>query len=251
MMDKLLLNKIAIVTGCDSGIGRSICKLFVDQGAIVYANMLNEDSADGLIEECKHLEGAIIPMIFDVTDKLLIMEQIKKIKREQNGKLDILVNNAGVKWDGVVEMIDDNKINKMFSVNVVAVIHMVQSALKLMKRNPDGGSIINISSIVGLRGNVGQSIYGATKGAVASLTKSWAKEFAPQRIRVNAVAPGSINTNMFYEMSQDKIQESINAIGLKRLGKPEEVAKVILFLASNLSSYVTGEIVGVDGGLFM
>ena len=132
-----------------------------------------------------------------------------------------------------------------------SVIHMVQGALRLMKRNPDGGSIINISSIVGLRGNVGQSVYGATKGAVASLTKSWAKEFAQQNIKVNGVAPGSIDTDMFYEMSPDKIRESIEAIGLKRLGQPEEVAKVVLFLASGMSGYITGEIIGVDGGLFM
>lgn len=250
-MDKLLYKKVALVTGCDSGIGRSICKLFADHGATVYANILREESVQEIISECKDMEGIVCPVVFDITDKSLIMDQVKRIKKEQNGRLDILVNNAGVKWDGVVEMIDDNKIDKMFSVNVVGTIHMVQCALKLMRRNPEGGTIINISSIVGLRGNAGQSIYGATKGAVASLTKSWAKELAPQKIRVNAVAPGSIDTNMFYEMSADKIQESIDAIGLKRLGKPEEVAKVILFLASGMSSYITGEIIGVDGGLFM
>lgn len=250
-MDKLLYKKVALVTGCDSGIGRSICKLFADHGATVYANILRGESAQEIISECKDLDGIVCPVVFDITDKSLIMDQVKRIKKEQNGRLDILVNNAGVKWDGVVEMIDDNKIDKMFSVNVVGTIHMVQSALKLMRRNPEGGTIINISSIVGLRGNAGQSIYGATKGAVASLTKSWAKELAPQKIRVNAVAPGSIDTNMFYEMNADKIRESIDAIGLKRLGKPEEVAKVILFLASGLSSYITGEIIGVDGGLFM
>lgn len=250
-MEKLLHKKVALVTGCDSGIGRSICKIFADHGATVYANVLREESAREIRSECKALEGTVFPVVFDITDKSLIMDQIKKIKKEQNGRLDILVNNAGVKWDGVVEMIDDNKIDKMFLVNVIGTIHMVQGALKLLKRNPEGGTIINISSIVGLRGNVGQSIYGATKGAVASLTKSWAKELAPQHIRVNAVAPGSIDTNMFYEMSADKIRESIDAIGLKRLGKPEEVANVILFLASDLSSYITGEIIGVDGGLFM
>ncbi|MBP3805802.1 MAG: SDR family oxidoreductase [Oribacterium sp.] len=250
-MDRLLRNKVALVTGCDTGIGKSICKLFVEQGATVYANILNQDSALILKDECKDLEGNILPVVYDITDKTLIIDNIKTIKNNQRGRLDILVNNAGVKWDGVIEMVDDSKIDKMFAVNVIGTIHMVQGALRLMKRNPSGASIINISSLVGLRGNVGQSVYGATKGAVASLTKSWAKEFAPQHIRVNAVAPGSIDTGMFYEMSTDKIQESIDAIGLKRLGTPEEVAKVILFLASDLSSYVTGEIIGVDGGLFM
>ena len=249
-MEKLLRNKVALITGCDQGIGRSICTMFADQGATVYANILKEESAAELISQCKSFDGQVMPVVFDITHKPSIME-IMKLIRNQGGKLDILVNNAGVKFDGVVEMINDSKMEKMFSVNVVALIHMVQGALKLMKRNPDGGTIINISSIVGLRGNTGQSVYGATKGAVASLTKSWAKEFAAQNIRVNAVAPGSIDTNMFYEMSDEKIHESIQAIGLKRLGQPDEVAKVILFLASGMSSYITGEIIGVDGGLFM
>ncbi len=250
-MDKLLKEKVALVTGCDTGIGKSICKLFVEQGATVYANMLEHNSASVLKEECSNLEGTVIPVVYDITDKSLIIENIKAIKKDQKGRLDILVNNAGVKWDGIIEMIDDSKMEKMFSVNVIGTIHMVQGALRLMKRNPRGASIINIASIVGLRGNIGQSVYGATKGAVASLTKSWAKELAPSHIRVNAVAPGSIDTGMFYEMSPDKVQESINAIGFKRLGKPEEVAKVVLFLGSDLSSYITGEIIGVDGGLFM
>ena len=250
-MDKLLKKKVALVTGCDTGIGKSVCKLFVEQGATVYANILKQNSVEALKEECSDLEGTVIPVVYDISDKTLIRENIKTIKKNHNGRLDILVNNAGVKWDGVLEMMDDSKIEKMISVNIIGTIHMVQVALRLMKHNPAGASIINISSIVGLRGNIGQSIYGATKGAVVSLTKSWAKEFAPQHIRVNAVAPGSIDTAMFYEMSPEKIQESIDAIGVKRLGKPEEVANVILFLASDLSSYVTGEIIGVDGGLFM
>lgn len=249
-MENLLFGKIALITGCDKGIGLCICKEFVSEGAIVYANVLEEASKEKLLEECRPYNGKVIPVCFDITDKTLIMECIKTIKKEQN-KLDILVNNAGVKKDGLIEMIDTASINRMFEVNVTGVIQMTQAALKLMRRNPAGGSIVNVSSIVGLRGNRGQSVYGATKGAVASLTKSWAKELAPQKIRVNAVAPGSIDTDMFYTISDETIQESINAIGMKRLGKPEEVAKPILFLASDLSSYVTGEIIGVNGGLFM
>lgn len=250
-MKILLKEKVALITGCDQGIGFEICKEFVSQGAIVYANVLKETSIEKILMNCANMYGKVIPVCFDITDKTSIMECIKKIKKEQNGKLDVLVNNAGVKQDGLIEMIDDKNIGLMFDVNVVGTIHMTQAALKLMKRNECGGAIINISSIVGLKGNIGQSIYGATKGAVASLTKSWAKEFVPNKIRVNAVAPGSIDTDMFYTMSEEKISESINAIGLKRLGKPEEVAKVVLFLASDMSSYVTGEIIGVNGGLFM
>lgn len=250
-MEKLLDNKVALVTGCDQGIGLSICKKLVEYGATVYANILSEASADVIETSCQGLEGAAIPVCFDITDRKKASDCIKQIKNEQNGKLDILVNNAGVKKDGLIEMIDYGSMEKMFSVNVFGTVQMIQMALKLMKRNGLGGSIINVSSIVGLNGNVGQSIYGATKGAIASLTKSLSKELAPNKIRVNAVAPGSIDTTMFYTMSEEKVKESIDAIGMKRLGTPEEVAKVILFLASDMSSYVTGEIVGVDGGLNM
>lgn len=251
-MDKLLTDKVALVTGCDRGIGFAICKAFLREGAIVYANILNEESSSQLIELGNHTEdGLIIPVCFDILDKTAIMACIQKIKKEQNGKLDILVNNAGVKHDGLVEMIDDQSIKHMLDVNVLAAVHITQAALRLLKRNPKGGSIVNISSIVGLRGNVGQSIYGASKGAVASLTKSWSKELASKQIRVNAVAPGSIDTDMFYTIDNKTIEKSIEAIGMGRLGKPEEVADVILFLSSSLAGYVTGEIIGVNGGLFM
>lgn len=249
-MEKILNEKIALITGCDQGIGRSICKLFAEQGATVYANVLKDSSNTALLEEAKGCGGKIIPCMFDIRDKKKIQECIKKIKSE-SVRLDILVNNAGVKKDGLIEMIDDDSLASMIDVNLIGLIHVTQAALRLMKRNANGACIVNLSSIVGTHGNAGQSVYGATKGAVASLTKSWSKELVAYGIRVNAVAPGSIDTSMFYDMSESKIRESIDAIGMKRLGKPEEVAKVIMFLASDLSSYITGEIVGVDGGLFM
>ena len=248
-MDDLLKKKIAIITGCDSGIGRQICKLFAEEGATVYANILKPESAQGIARECSGLKGRAIPVAFDITDKEKMMDCMKQIRKEE-GRIDILVNNAGWKKDGVLEMIDDASIQKMLDVNVTGAIHMTQAVLRLMKKNA-GAAIINISSLVGLKGNVGQSVYSATKGAVASLTRSWAKEFATRGIRVNAVAPGSIDTALFYEMKERDIPKSINAIGMKRLGRPEEVANVILFLASDMASYITGEVIGVDGGLYM
>lgn len=218
---------------------------------VVYANILLEKSSNEILTECAELPGKVTPVIFDITDKKNILECIKKIKNEQGGRLDILINNAGWKKDGLVEMIDDFSIQKMLDVNIIGAIHLTQAVLRLMKKNPNGGAIVNISSLVGLKGNIGQSVYGSTKGAVAALTKSWAKEFSSYKIRVNAVAPGSIDTAMFYEMNAEDIQKSIENIGMKRLGKPAEVAAVILFLASEMSSYVTGEIIGVDGGLYM
>lgn len=251
-MKHQLKSKVALITGCDQGIGLSICKRFAEEGATVYANVLKQTSAEKVMATCSDAEGNVCPVCFDITEKEKITECIKLIRKEQNGRLDILVNNAGYKKDSVLGMIDDAGIARMLDVNVVAAIHMTQAAIRLMRRNPaGGGAVVNLASIVGLRGNNGQSVYGATKGAVASMTKSWAKELAAANIRVNAVAPGSIDTDMFYAMSEDMIKQSIDAIGMKRLGKPEEVANVVLFLASDLSSYITGEIVGVDGGLFM
>lgn len=249
-MDLLLRDKVALITGCDQGIGLSICKKFAENGAIVYANVLMEESVDMLLSLEGNFTGKIVPVCFDITEKNSIMDCIKRIKTEF-GRLDIVVNNAGYKKDGLLEMIDDKSMMKMFDVNVFGVVHVTQAALKLMKRNPQGGAIVNIASIVGLRGNIGQSIYGATKGAIASMTKSWSKELSKYGIRVNAVAPGSIDTNMFYEMSEEQIEKTINQIGMKRLGKAEEVANAVMFLASDMASYVTGDVLGVDGGLFM
>lgn len=249
-MDLLLRGKVALVSGCDQGIGLAICNRLFEQGSIVYANILREESAERIARVDETTGARIEPVCFDITQKEAIMDCVKRIKKE-SGKLDILVNNAGFKKDGLIEMIDDDNMQKMFAVNVFGLIHLTQGALKLMKRNPDGGAIVNLSSIVGLRGNIGQSIYGATKGAVASLTKSLSKELASSKIRVNAVAPGSVDTNMFYEMSEEQVRKTIENIGMKRLGTPEEVANAVLFLASDLSSYVTGDIIGVDGGMFM
>lgn len=249
-MDKLVDKRIVLVSGCDRGIGLTICKRFAMQGAIVYANILKEESVSALHDGDGLFADRIIPICFDITDKNAVFDCVKKIKNDY-GYLDILVNNAGFKKDGLVGMVDDNSINKMFDVNVFGMINLTQCALRLLKKS-QGASIVNVCSIVGLRGNAGQSVYGATKGAVASMTKSWAKEFAASNIRCNAVAPGSIDTEMFYEgMSELKIKETINAIELRRLGKPEEVADVILFLASDMASYVTGEIINVTGGLFI
>ncbi|MBQ9765486.1 MAG: SDR family oxidoreductase [Lachnospiraceae bacterium] len=163
-MDILLKGKVAFVTGCDQGIGYSICETFVKSGAIIYANVLNKASEDKLKNlNQAHYEGQVIPVCFDVTDKIAVYECIKKIKKEQDGVLDIIVNNAGVKKDGVIEMIDDASISKMFDVNVIAAVHVVQAAIRLLKKR-SCGTIINMASIVGEKGNAGQSVYGATKG---------------------------------------------------------------------------------------
>lgn len=244
--DGLLKGKVALVTGAARGIGAKTIERFAEEGATVYANALHENT---LIEEVTLLNNAgfssIIPMCFDVTDENQAKKAILQIKRDQ-GRLDILVNNAGIMKDNVIGMISSGLMHDVFDVNVFAVINMLQLANKLMSRQ-GYGSIINISSIVGIEGSAGQLVYSASKGAVAALTKSAAKELAPKGIRVNAVAPGLINTELLQTIGKDKIEQNLKNIKLGRLGEPIDVANVIVFLASDLSGYITGEIIGIDG----
>ncbi len=251
MLHKGLLDgKVAFVTGAGRGIGRKIVERFAEEGATVYANVRTKGDFDKFaLETSMRCEVKIIPLYFDVKDVALAKSAIMRIKKEQ-GHLDILVNNAGIMRDNVIGMIGEQLIQDVFAVNVFSVINMMQLANKLMSRQRFG-SIINISSIVGIEGAAGQIVYSASKGAVASLTKSAAKELAPLGIRVNAVAPGLIDTDLLQAIGNEKIKENLQHIRMGRLGNTLDVANVILFLASDLSAYVTGEIIGVDGEAYV
>lgn len=242
----LLANKTALITGCSRGIGRAAAELFAREGAVVYAAARTEGCLDDLAGQAA---GTIVPVYFDIRDHDALKLCILKIRKEQ-GRLDILVNNAGIMKDDLIEMVTDRVMEETFETNVFALVHVTQMALKLMKRQKSG-SIINLSSIVGLRGSAGQTVYAASKGAVANLTKTWARELVADGIRVNAIAPGRIDTEMFRSIGEERVADGIREIGMKRLGRPEEVAAAALFLASDLSSYITGEILGVNGGWFL
>ena len=175
------------------------------------------------------------------------MNALRLIKKD-HGHLDVLVNNAGIMKDAPIGMIGNNLMEEVFSVNVYSVINMIQSAIKIMGGS-NFGSIINLASVVGCQGVAGQMVYSASKGAVIALTKSASKELASKNIRVNAIAPGMIDTEMFRHFSENKdIDNFLSKIKIGRLGSSEEIANAILFLASDLSSYVTGQILCVDGG---
>lgn len=242
----LLNGKVAVVTGAGKGIGNKTVERFAEEGAVVYATDIVQGSLDEFAKELSaRCETAISPLYFDVTDETEAKKAVMQIKKEQ-GRLDILVNNAGIMRDNVIGMIGQQLVYDVFNVNVFSVIQMIQLANKLMSRQRSG-SIINISSIVGVEGAAGQMVYAASKGAVASLTKAAAKELAPAGIRVNAVAPGLINTGLLHAIGDEKVQENLRNIKMGRLGEPLDVANVILFLASDLSSYVTGEVIRIDG----
>jgi len=235
----LLQDKVCIITGAAQGIGKQIAKQFADDGAIVYACDRQDFTSDN---------DRIRPLVMDVTDAGSVKAAFMQIYKAE-GRIDCLVNNAGIVYNRKIGMIVREETERMFLVNVIAVLEMIQLVSRLMARN-GGGSIVNIASVTAVLGSPGQVAYSATKGAIISMTKSAAKELAPQGIRVNAVAPGIVKTERFaelYEANGEKIDARIQRIALGRLGTPEDIANACAFLASDRASYISGQILGVDG----
>ena len=238
-MSQLLENKVCIITGAAQGIGRKIAEQFAADGAIVYACDRQE-----FTKTHEHIH----PIVMDITDAASVKTNLMQIFKTE-GHIDCLVNNAGIVYNRKIGMIVREETERMFLVNVIAALELIQLCSRLMARNGTG-SIINIASVTAVLGSPGQVAYSATKGAIISMTKSAAKELAQQGIRVNAVAPGIVQTERFaelYESDGNKIDERIQRIALGRLGTPEDVAHACAFLASDRASYISGQILGVDG----
>ena len=243
---RLLTGKVALITGCNKGIGKSMVERFAEEGAIIYACARKEGSLETLAASMsKKYSTKIINSYFDVNDKVGVKEVFSKILKEQK-RLDCLVNNAGIMQDALLGMVSESLVAGLFSTNVFSALDLMQYASKLMKKN-HGGSIINISSVVGTRGNAGQIAYSATKGSIVSITKSAAKELAQFNIRVNAIAPGMIDTDLLSNIDPEVKENIKNKIRMGRIGKPEDISNVAVFLASGLSEYLTGQILEVDG----
>ena len=234
---KLLENKVALITGAGRGIGKVIAEQFIADGAIVYVNDLTEPDVEGAK-----------PICFDVTDSTALKAGLMSIYKAE-GRIDVVVNNAAIIQNQKLGMVTKPLLEKMYAVNVFAVIDMIQIASRLMSRN-GGGCFVNMASVTGVVGSPGQVAYSASKGAVISITKSAAKELAPMNVRVNAVAPGIVRTERFeelYEATGNKIDERIGRIALGRLGTPQDIANAVSFLASDRADYISGQILGVDG----
>ncbi len=247
-MPDALAGRVAVVTGAGRGIGLAIARALAAAGADVWLNSRTAGSVDALCAEIGAAgPGTARPLHFDVTEPAAVRDAFTRVQKESR-RLDILVNNAGILSDAVIEMASLDQMDRVFRTNLQGVITCSQYAVRLMSR-AGGGSIVNIASIIGRVGNAGQAVYGASKAGVIGLTYSLSKEVAARGIRVNAIAPGVIDTDMIGALPAEKRAALVAAIGMGRVGRPEDIAPVALFLASDASAYVTGQVIGVDGGL--
>lgn len=246
----MLKNKLAFITGSTRGIGREIAHTFAKNGANLILNARNETKARALADELESTYGINVSLsIFDISDHEAVKKAFKELFKITK-TLDILVNNAGILDDALLPMVTQEQVEKTFAINTFGALYVSQYAARMMIKN-GAGSLINISSIVGVEGNEGQSVYAGSKAAVIGITKSMAKEFASKNICVNAIAPGFIDTDMTRGLPPQKYQERLDSIKMRRIGTPRDIANTALYLASDLSRYVTGQVIGVDGGMLI
>lgn len=244
-----LTGRVAVVTGGTRGIGLATVRALAHAGASVVLTGRDETSAkERAAELAGELNAQVSGAALDVTDAKAVTSVIRGVAKE-HGRLDIVVANAGVLEDALVGMIREEMVDRMLSTNVGGTINTVQAAARAMMRK--GGAIIVLASIVGEKGSAGQTAYAASKAAVGNIARSTAKELGRYGIRVNAVAPGVIKTAMTSHLSQEILDGRVADTPLGRLGQPDEVARAIRFLASDEASFITGQILGVDGGLVL
>jgi 3-oxoacyl-[acyl-carrier protein] reductase len=245
-----LTDRVAIVTGASRGIGRGIALELAKRGATVIVNYNSSpDAAQQVVSEIEGAAGKAIAIQADVS-KLTDAERLIKDAADRFGKLDILVNNAGLTRDGLIMMMKEDDWDIVINTNLKSAWNCAKAAARVMMRKRYG-RIINITSIVGLAGQGGQTNYAASKAGLIGLTKSLAKELAPRQITVNAVAPGFVLTDLTASLPQNVMDELNRRIPLERWGTAEDVAYAVAFLASDEAAYITGQVLTVDGGLVM
>ncbi|MBI4835044.1 MAG: 3-oxoacyl-[acyl-carrier-protein] reductase [Planctomycetes bacterium] len=245
----MLKNKVAIVTGGGRGIGREIALALAAQGANIVLVDVDEKT---LSETAKEIESKGIKAMTakaDVTSST-DMEKLADEAMAKFGSIDILINNAGITRDNLIMRMKEDEWDKVLSINLKGIFNCTKSVSRYMMKQRSG-RIVNIASVIGIAGNVGQANYAASKGGVIAFTKSAAREFAPRNINVNAVAPGFIQTAMTEVLNEDVKSKMMERIPLARLGTPKDVADAVVFLVSDASSYITGQTLVVDGGMVM
>lgn len=234
----MLKNKIALVTGGSRGIGKEVVLKFAENGAtVISGDLIDPDYSH---ENVTHIK-------LNVTDRENIKEAASRIK-EKYGKLDILVNNAGITRDSLLQRMKEEDWDLVVDINLKGVYNVMQSFVSLLLKS-GSASVINMASVVGLDGNAGQTNYSATKGGVIAMAKTWAKEFGKKGLRSNAIAPGFIKTDMTHVLPEKVVESVLENTPLKKMGEASDVADAALFLASDMSGFITGQVIKVDGGL--
>ncbi len=249
MCESVLEGKTALITGGARGIGREIVLKFAKEGANIALCDINLQQAEETAKEVKDLGREAIAFGVDVADSKVVQEMVDKIL-DKFGKIDILINNAGITRDALLIRMSEQDWDSVISVNLKGTFNCTKAVAKVMLK-ARSGRIVNIASIIGLMGNAGQANYSASKAGIIGLTKSVAKELAPRGINVNAIAPGFIQTDMTARLPEDIRNRMLSEIPLGRFGGPEDVARLALFLSSENSSYITGQVIQVDGGMLM
>ena len=247
-MTKLLDGKVALITGASKGIGRAIAAYFAQQGAQVAFTYLSSVEQGQQLEQELAASGTKVKGFRSDASVFAEAEKLIEDVVAEFGKLDILVNNAGITQDGLLMRMSEQQWDQVMAVNLKSVFNLTKAATKPMMR-AKAGSIINMSSVVGLKGNAGQANYAASKAGIIGFTKSVALELGSRNIRCNAVAPGFIETEMTDALDAKQVDEWRKAIPLRRGGTPDDVAKATAFLASDDSAYITGQVLQVDGGM--
>lgn len=242
-----MTQRIALVTGASRGIGQAIAKRLANEGYLVIGTATSEEGAAAVNDYLQELGGA--GRVLNVQDAEQINQLFDSIEKEF-GNVQVLVNNAGITQDGLLMRMDDNAWERVIDVNLTSVFRTSKRAIKGMMKARQG-RIINITSVVAAMGNAGQTNYTASKAGIEGFTRSLAREIGSRQITVNCVAPGFIDTDMTSELDEALIQSMLNAVPLARLGKPEDIAAAVNFLASEEAGYITGTVLDVNGGMYM
>ena len=242
-----MTQRIALVTGASRGIGQAIAKRLANEGYLVIGTATSEKGAAAVNDYLQELGGA--GRVLNVQDTEQINQLFDSIEKEF-GNVQVLVNNAGITQDGLLMRMDDNDWERVLDVNLTSVFRTSKRAMKGMMKARQG-RIINITSVVAAMGNAGQTNYTASKAGIEGFTRSLAREIGSRQITVNCVAPGFIDTDMTSELDEALIQSMLNAVPLARLGKPEDIAAAVNFLASEEAGYITGTVLDVNGGMYM
>lgn len=245
---KLLEGKVAIVTGATRGIGKGIATLFAEQGAhVVFTYVSSDEKANALKEELESKGVKAMAFKFNVADYAACESMVADVMKELE-RIDVVINNAGITRDTLLMRMSEEQWDEVINTNLKSVFNMTKAVQRTMLKQR-AGSIVNMSSVVGVKGNAGQANYAASKAGILGFTKSVALELGSRNIRCNAIAPGFIETEMTGALDEAMVQQWRDAIPLKRGGAPEDVANLALFLASDMSAYITGQCINVDGGM--